>query len=323
MALQRALTSADRDLSSERAEFVFRLPAVVSRQLSALLKDARDEPLAICLANICSFLPLTLCTCCISSHWLGAAHFTVLYALYLQRFMLALHYSQHRPIFKRGSSLNQLLPGALTPLFGLPIGSYHAHHCLMHHREDNHHPKDISSTEPYQRNNVGHFLLYWLRFVVAIWFELPRYAWRAGSKRRAASLSLSLLGYWVSICLSWRFNQPATLWVLIIPFFVTSLALMFGNWCQHMFIDQDRPDSVWASTYNCIGCSDNQKSFNDGYHIVHHVTPGLHWSELPTQFKGMLPDHRMHKALLFDGIGFFEDLTVSPLLQPVDPAAYA
>ena len=71
---------------------------------------------------------------------------------------------------------------------------------------------------------------YWLRFVAAVWFELPAYAWRAGHRRQAASWSLSLLGYWIATGLMWRFNQPATLWILIIPFFVTSLALMFGNW---------------------------------------------------------------------------------------------
>ncbi len=65
---------------------------------------------------------------------------------------------------------------------------------------------------------------------------------------------------------------------------------------QHIFIDQDCPGSAWTSTYNCIGCSDNQKSFNDGYHIIHHLAPGLHWSELPKRFTQTLVDHAEHKG---------------------------
>ncbi|KAK9858460.1 hypothetical protein WJX84_011199 [Apatococcus fuscideae] len=148
--------------------------------------------------------------------------------------------------------------------------------------------------------------MYWLRFVIAVWCELPAYAWRSGNKRLALRLSLSLVSYWVSTSLLWRLNKAATLWVFIIPFFATSFALMFGNWSQHIFIDQDCPGSAWTSTYNCIGCSDNQKSFNDGYHIIHHLAPGLHWSELPKRFTQTLVDHAEHKALLFEGIGFFD-----------------
>ncbi len=135
MGFERAARCADHDLRAARREYVFKIPSSLSRLLLArYLKDERDEPLATCLFNILSFLPVTICTFCVSSHCLGAAHFIALYALFLQRFMLALHYSQHRPIFRRGSMLAPLLPTALTPLFGLPIGSYHVHHCLMHHQ---------------------------------------------------------------------------------------------------------------------------------------------------------------------------------------------
>ncbi len=65
---------------------------------------------------------------------------------------------------------------------------------------------------------------------------------------------------------------------------------------QHIFVDSSNPASVWTSTYNCVGCPDNQKSFNDGYHIIHHLAPGLHWSQMPQRFIGSLQDHATYKG---------------------------
>jgi hypothetical protein len=39
---------------------------------------------------------------------------------------------------------------------------------------------------------------------------------------------------------------------------------------QHCFIDPSSPGSNHGLAYNCVGCPDNQMSFNDGYHILHH-----------------------------------------------------
>lgn len=46
----------------------------------------------------------------------------------------------------------------LAPLFGLPSGLYNLHHVVMHHVEGNASAHDLSSTEPYQRDNFLHFL---------------------------------------------------------------------------------------------------------------------------------------------------------------------
>ncbi len=186
MSKERATSSAQYDIRAVRREYVFALPSGISRLLEQQLKDPRDLPLATCLVNVLLFLPATLLTCSIRSHVLGLLHLVLLYSLFLQRFLLALHYSQHRPIFKRTIPWRHIVPGALTPMFGLPIGSYNLHHCLMHHQvsgghngmmhrhtgncrgaelktatsqEDNQFPTDVSSTEPYQRDNLGHFLL--------------------------------------------------------------------------------------------------------------------------------------------------------------------
>ena len=44
-------------------------------------------------------------------------------------------------------------------------------------------------------------------------------------------------------------------------------------------------------TYSCVAHADNQRSFNDGYHVQHHLNSRLHWSELPARFLQTLPQH--------------------------------
>jgi hypothetical protein len=59
----------------------------------------------------------------------------------------------------------------------------------MHHVENNLNEWDLSSTEPYQRDNLLHFIYYYLRFLFAIWGELPFYAWNRNRKRCGSSAS--------------------------------------------------------------------------------------------------------------------------------------
>ena len=53
---------------------------------------------------------------------------------------------------------------------------------------------------------------------------------------------------------------------------------------QHIFVDPEDQGNVFKSTYNCVACYDNQKTLNDGYHILHHINSQTHWSELPQRF---------------------------------------
>ena len=49
--------------------------------------------------------------------------------------------------------------------------------------------------------------------------------------------------------------------------------------------------SPYAITYNCVACADNAITFNDGYHIQHHLNSKTHWSDLPKCFLESLEEH--------------------------------
>lgn len=66
--------------------------------------------------------------------------------------------------------------------------------------------------------------------------------------------------------------------------------------CQHMFVNPDRPRSAYGMAYNSVATGDNSATFNDGYHILHHLNSITHWSELPGRFLKHLDQHIEQKG---------------------------
>ncbi|GLI64976.1 hypothetical protein VaNZ11_008384 [Volvox africanus] len=300
---------AQKDLDSARAEYLFKLPDPFIKPLCGMLTDVRDEPI---LHLICNQLILVVPSVFIlflyyQSHLLGLVYLALNYGLFLQRYMLTLHSTEHRPLFKqRYGVLNLIIPYVMCNFYGVPCGFYRLHHVVMHHVEDNASPGDLTSTEALQRDSFRHFVRYWVRFWLCTWIELPAYAARKGRHAQAVLCTICAVAYWVALAGLWRLNWVATLWSLVVPFFVSTFALMFGNWSQHIFVDPDEPRNTYRSTYNCVACSDNSRTYNDGYHIIHHLNSRLHWSELPQRFIDILGAHDENDALVFRGIGFFD-----------------
>lgn len=224
-ASDRLHAAVSRDLCAQRREFVFLPPLAVQWHLRRLLSDPRDAPNAFLLFDLLATVaPATAALFALPpSHYQGAAHLTILYAVFLARFLVALlHVTQHRHLFKRTPTLSALsvvenlwdktgdqriatatcrMPGAQlhraappgapvwraqwpvresprrhapysegTGLFRLclPHSALSTTHAQGQHgyslpgalRQEGNHAHDLSSTEPYQRDNPLHFLLY-------------------------------------------------------------------------------------------------------------------------------------------------------------------
>ena len=102
--------------------------------------------------------------------------------------------------------------------------------------------------------------------------------------------------------LHWR----ATLVVFLGPLVGIRMLMMAGNWGQHAFVDQDEPDNDFKSSITCINSRYNRRCFNDGYHIVHHRKPSLHYTEMATEFDANRELYGKQDAIVFDGIDFFQ-----------------
>lgn len=307
------------DLHAPRNEYVFRTPILASA-IEGLLVDKRDMPMVCLQLNILEYLipgvaflyyinmmesppPLYV------RNILGLVFALGNILLFEERFILMMHYQSHRPIYNRKYDfLNAYVTWVLTPFYGIPSGVYKLHHCTMHHIENNH-ELDISSTETYQRDSFLAFLWYYFRFAVLIYAELPLYCIKTKQWEKL-KLLLTGVGLWLStiVFLAKVVNFWATFWVFILPFFVAFLALSFGNWSQHIFVDPTRPDINYALTYNCIDIWVNQRTFNDGYHVVHHYNARMHWSEMAEHFHTAEAQkkHLEQGALTFRGVHFVD-----------------
>lgn len=305
----------DLDSKIPRNEYHFTTPVLVSA-LSKFLKDQRDVPIVCLQANIFIYLPLAVAFVyyvnlvepsysVLVRSAIGITYLVVLVLLFFERFFLMLHFSSHRSIY-HVDLLNAVPNWILAPFFGVPPGMYKLHHVTMHHLENNHN-MDISSTEFYQRDSWAAFLRYWLRFVFLIGFELPIYSFRTKRYQQCQTATSALILWWGSMILLARFvSFQATLWTLILPHYLAMSAMAFGNWAQHMFINPMNPESNYGLTYNCLDSPTNRTTFNDGYHVVHHLNGRLHWTELPTAFYEKKEEHFKSGAITFRNIHFFD-----------------
>ena len=153
---------------------------------------------------------------------------------------------------RRFWAVDSLFPYITNPLMGHTWNSYFYHHVKHHHVEGNG-PGDLSSTMPYQRDDLWNFLCYLGRFIFLVWLELPLYFIRKGQVRLGVKAGSWELGnYYVIYALYQWVNPCATLFVFILPLLLLRIGLMVGNWGQHAFVDEIDPASDFRSSITLI-----------------------------------------------------------------------
>jgi len=247
--------------------------------------------------------------------WWMVVHLPVTWVVLGQRFILAMHYAAHRPLFSprrlgayAAAALNTFPQTVLSNFYGMPCGTYYVHHCIMHHQANNFFPYDISSTMPYQRDNVFHFLAYVINFGIHTLLYLP---WYAIQKRRldvCAGVALCVSVYLGAFLLLYGAAPYFFIQTFAVPFVLGPFALMLGNYSQHIFVDPENPTSNYGLACNHLRAPFNMLTFNDGYHITHHVSSITHWSEMPLHFIRHIDQYEAGGAILFEGIPF-DDVT--------------
>lgn len=251
--------------------------------------------------------PISLAVLPGPAFWLAGGVYLLIWALWtLDRFILMLHCTSHRILFRREfKALNQVIPWVLGPFFGETPQTYFCHHMGMHHPENNL-PDDLSSTMKFQRDRFGHWFRYYARFMAFTIIDLPRYFFRRGQAKMASRVLVGEVGFWVvvvalAVFVDWR----ATLVVFVIPVVMVRTLMMAGNWAQHAFVHPEHPGCAYRNSITCIDSRYNRRCFNDGYHIHHHVKARCHWSEYPAEFQTNKAVYGEHDAIVFRGLDFF------------------
>jgi fatty acid desaturase len=219
-------------------------------------------------------------------------------------FGLMYHNLAHRRLFKKKYNLlNQYITWVVTPFFGHSPESYVSHHVGMHHAENNG-KDDGSSTLYYQRDNPRHFVEYYLRFMLHGFWDTFVYLFTRKKRKYYIPLSFGEVLFFLFMIGMSFVNFKATLMIFIIPFVIGRLIMMLGNWTQHAFADPNDPDNMYRNCYTCINTPYNTKCWNDGYHLMHHLKPGLHYTEMPKEFLRQQNKLAEEKSLVFEGIHY-------------------
>jgi fatty acid desaturase len=293
-------------------------PVFVKKELKGMdkyfvtkIRDERDLPFIHLILKITFILiPSTILLytpLLTGNYWWGwaAFHLVLAIAIFLGPYMLMLHNTSHRPFFKKENQIwNKYIPFILGPMFGQSPELYFIHHLGMHHNEGNM-PEDKSSTMPFQRDSIFSFLNYYLRFLFIGIIELAQYFFSKKRKPLGIKAVRAEFTYLILLILLCKFvNLGATMTVFVIPLLIIRLAMMSGNWGQHAFVDQNDPDNDYTSSITCINSGYNEKCFNDGYHIGHHLVANMHWTDMPGELQDNLQKYSDNKSLIFVGLDF-------------------
>ncbi|MEX2526957.1 MAG: fatty acid desaturase [Gemmatimonadota bacterium] len=212
--------------------------------------------------------------------WRGDGHNWALYGVYLYLSIsvaVTAHNHNHVRMWK-SKALNHLTDLWITLFYGFPIFGWIPTHNANHHKHNNRDPDHTKTWRFWEANNLFTLAIY---PAVSAYYQqraIARYFGELWSRNRgrfyAALSQVVVLVFWVvgALLLDWR---KALVYVLI-PQQVSLTTVLIFNYLQHVHANEE---DDWNHSRNFTGPVLNFLLFNNGFHTVHHQTPGLHWSQ--------------------------------------------
>jgi fatty acid desaturase len=189
------------------------------------------------------------------------------------------HNTVHCPVF-RPRWANRLFQVWVSLSYGFPISEYVPGHNLSHHKFTQLREDVMRTSKVNFRWNLLNFLFFF--FAVGPGVTAGNYKYKKVMKQRLPQwnrqLLIEIIAVWgvkaVLLALDWK---KAVLFV-IIPHLFAVWGITTVNYLQHDGCDNDHPVN---HSRNFVGALFNWFTLNNGYHGIHHETPGLHWSLTP------------------------------------------
>lgn len=199
------------------------------------------------------------------------------------------HNALHVPPFKSGV-LNALFRVALTILYGHPISAFVPTHNLSHHRFVQSRCDVMRTSKARFRWHLLNLLFFFFMVAGALLRAECDYVLAPRRNDRHCFCRVMLEGAALAatlatlLFLSWR----KTLLYIVVPNLWASWGIVTMNIFQHDGCDST---SAYNHSRNFVGRFINWWTFNNGYHTIHHLEPGLHWSELPEAHRARVAPH--------------------------------
>lgn len=213
------------------------------------------------------------------------------------------HNALHTPVF-RARFLNRALQVVLGFVYGAPISVYVPVHNQSHHKHSQTQRDVTRSAKLRSRYNLVNFLSAATIIGSDTLKDDVRY-FKVQRKKRSAIWShlklesVFLLAYvGVTLYLDWK----NFLWLVFVPWQVSQIFIVGINYMQH---DGCNPDNAgYDFARNLTGKIFNWFFLNNGFHTVHHLQPGLHWSKTRAAHEALVAPH-IHKSLVADNAAVF------------------
>jgi fatty acid desaturase len=213
--------------------------------------------------------------------YLGEVH-PLLYALQLFFFFTSAvisHNHNHLSIW-RSRGANLVTSYVISLFYGYPAVGWVPTHNQVHHKLNNAPGDSSRCPRVFKGNHLLALVVYptltslaQTRDVNAFMLDLWRHKRRAFWS--AASEFIVFFGVMlVLLVVDWR----RTLLFLVIPQQVALFTIQAVNFLQHI---ETATGSEWNHSRNFVSPVLNAILFNNGYHTVHHMKPGVHWSQTP------------------------------------------
>eukprot|EP01062_Namystynia_karyoxenos_P080105 TRINITY_DN8574_c0_g1_i1.p1 TRINITY_DN8574_c0_g1~~TRINITY_DN8574_c0_g1_i1.p1 ORF type:complete len:373 (+),score=143.53 TRINITY_DN8574_c0_g1_i1:86-1120(+) len=206
------------------------------------------------------------------------------------------HNAIHVPLFT-SPTMNSLFMVVLTHTYGWPVSALIPGHNLSHHKFTN---EARDAMRP-QRMRYSWNLLNYLLFPVQTVITIAKFdaAYMAEQRRLGRPIWYQYLteaaSFWpVQAALCWSSPQRY-FWVVFLPQLYAKYQIIAMNILQHDGCPTPVEDK-WNHARNFVGRTINFLTFNNGYHTVHHLNAGMHWSRLP-ELHDRLVKPRIHPNL--------------------------
>lgn len=199
------------------------------------------------------------------------------------------HNTIHCPIFKSRTN-NRIFQVILSFTYGHPVSAYVPGHNFSHHKYAQTEKDNIRTYKARFKWNLLNQLFFFyimsgsilkseIRFTKKMRKEKPR--WYKQYLLESILLNTVRVGL---LILDWR----AFLLVIFIPHQYAAWGIVGTNYWQHEGCDENHK---YNHTRNFTGKLLNFFAFNNGYHGIHHLRPGLHWSLLPYYHEKYIVPH--------------------------------
>ena len=204
------------------------------------------------------------------------------------------HNALHVPAFNYAAP-QLALQCLLTVAYGQPVSVYLPIHNRSHHRHTGT-CRDLMRPQkmPHRWNALNLFTAFLyspgtgagVRFLV----RFVRAQWRVG-KPLVLTWALEASALLITLAVGFRTSWWRGLLYLYVPQMCSQWFITMINFVQHDGCEVDPSHRGVNFARNFTGSWFNFFTLNNGYHTIHHLKPGLHWSVLPAHHARTVKPH--------------------------------